>query len=306
MEKILFIIALFLSAFLAGTADAKVVVTIKPLHSLVAGVMGETGTPELLVTGNISPHDFQLKPSQMRAVQSADIVFYIDTSFETFLNRAFATLPAGVRKVAVTQKKGLAVFPLRRGGVWETHKHQTHIHETEEGHDNSNIDMHVWLDPQNAQKIVKFIAKELSAVYPKNKDIYRANAAALIDRLKALDGKLKQDLAGLQDKPFIVFHDAYQYFEKRYDLNGVGSITFEPDESPSTRRIKKIIEKTSQTKCVFREPYLSDKLVNTVIEGSNTKIGILDPEATSLDQGKDLYFIMMENLASSFKECLSS
>lgn len=305
-------LSLFISGHVMAAETKGVVATIKPLHSLVEGVMGETGTPELLITGNVSPHEFQLKPSQMRVLQSANVVFYIDDSFEAFLHDAFETLPAHVRKAAIAQKAGITLLSQRKGGAWEAHKHEAREHEAEEEHahhdehDSGHDDMHVWLDPVNAEKIVKFITKELSAVYPENKDIYKTNANALVKRLNSLDAKLKKDLAGLKDKPFIVFHDAYQYFERRYGLSGVGSITFEPDESPLPNRIKEVREKLQKTgaKCVFREPYFSGKLVDTVIEGGNAKSGTLDPEGTALESGKDLYVILMENLSDDLKKCL--
>ncbi len=295
----------------------SVVATIKPLHSLVAGVMGATGTPELLITGHGSPHEFQLKPSQVKALQSAAVLFYIDESFETFLRNAFEVLPAHVRKAPAAQKAGLTLLARRQGGVWEEQMHMAHEHGEEMGHNHDkqadhhrhdHDDMHVWLDPKNAEKIVTFITQELSAVYPENKDIYKVNARVLLDRLHELDTRLREELSGLSHKRFMVFHDAYHYFEKHYGLSPVGSLTFEPNEAPSPKRMKAVREKLEETKtlCVFREPYFSDKVITAVIEGSSAKIGTLDPEGTELTPGKDLYFTLMENLARNVKQCLSS
>lgn len=327
MKKKSTISVLLLSALLSFAATAAetrgVVVTIKPLHSLVAGVIGDTGEAELLVTGNASPHDFQFRPSKMRIMQEANVIFYIDDSFEIFLDRVFAILPAHVRRSGIVQKAGLTMLSQRTGGVWDAHQHEEHEaeeheteeHETEEAHHDDEheeqargqYNMHVWLDPENAKRIIKSISRELSIVYPENRDIYQENAHLLIEKTDALDAELKLTLSGLQDEPFIVFHDAYQYFERAYGLGGAGSITFEPDESPSPSRVREVREKLQQSdaKCIFREPQFSDRLIKTVTEGTNAKSGILDPLGAELTDGETLYFNMMRNLADNLKRCLS-
>jgi zinc transport system substrate-binding protein len=314
----LFAITLSLSSPALGVETEGVVVTIKPLHSLVSGVMGDTGDASLLLKGDTSPHDFQLKPSQIRAMNRANVVFYIGNSFETFLTGAFASLPAHVRKASMTQKAGLVMLSHRDGGAWEAHLHEEHDshddhnepgeHEGHghEEHENHADNMHVWLSPENASRMVTFIAKELSAIYPENGDVYAANAEAYIKQIDALDEELKLSLSGLKDKPFIVFHDAYQYYERAYDLSAVGSITLEPDEAPSPSRISEVKDKLLQTnaKCVFREPQFSDRLINTVIDGTNAKRGTLDPLGVDLDEGADSYFSLMRDLAKNLKQCL--
>lgn len=300
---------------LANAQEAEVSVSIKPLHSLVAGVMEGTGTPSLLVAGNESLHDFQLRPSQMRQLQKARVVFYVDDAFETFLNNAFGTLPASVHRSALAQKAGLTVLSHRKGGAWEVHEHHAHEHEQHhdhdahdhDEHDHQHEDLHVWLDIGNAQKMVRSIASELGFIYPQHKAIYEQNAQAMIARMTALDEEIKQQLAGVKDKPFIVFHDAYQYFERRYGLSAVGSITFEPEESPSPSRLTQMRKKLKETgaTCVFREPIFSDKLVLSITEGSNARTGTLDPEGAALEAGKDLYFLLMKNLAENIRKCLT-
>ena len=325
MKKILLFSLLSLALIIPFSASAEqtkgVVTTIKPLHSLVAGIMGETGAPELLVAGNVSPHEFQLKPSQMKVLQEANVVFYIDDSYETFLHDAFETLPAHVRKAAVAQKGGLTVLAHRKGGAWEaheykaheheaeeTHEHEEHAHHEEHHHDHGHDDMHVWLDPVNAEKIVKFITKELSAVYPENKVIYKANASLLVERLNALDAKLKQDLAGFGDKPFIVFHDAYQYFETRFGLRAAGSITLNPDVQPGARRIKELRARLQAggAVCVFAEPQFEPKLVATLIDGTNVRKGTLDPIGVALTPGPGAYEGLLRGLATDLRTCLGA
>ncbi len=304
-----------------ATETKGVVVTIKPLHSLVVGVIGGTGEAKLLLAGNTSPHDFQLKPSQMKIMYKASVIFYIDDNFETFLNRSFKTLPNHVRKIAVTQKADLTVLQYRQGGAWEAHQYE--IYEDEEKHSKENEhkeqshgehlhshdhhDMHVWLGPENVKKIIKAVTEELSAIYSENHDIYKANARKLIRRIDALDAELEIILSGVKDKPFVVFHDAYQYFERAYGLNGVGSITFDPNQPPSSNRIKAVREKLRQTEvnCVFHEPQFSDRLVKTVIQGTNAKNSTLDPLGSGLSDGENLYFNLLKNLAKNLEQCLS-
>jgi zinc transport system substrate-binding protein len=326
---LLFILSLFIPGHGQAAETGDVVVTIKPLHSLVSGVMGDTGSARLLVTGNASPHDFQLKPSQVKAMSHASAIFYIDDSFETFLHGVFETLPKSVRRSAMAKKAGLTVLFHRKGGAWDAHDHdghdehghkeehhhdghdehghkEEHHHDAHDDHHDKYDDMHVWLDPENARKIVKFIVRELSEVYPENRDAYKANAQEYIKKINALDVELKTSLKGLQNKAFVVFHDAYQYFERAYSLSGVGSITFIPGVSPPPSRIREVREKLRQTgaKCVFREPQFSDRLVNTVAEGTNARGGTLDPLGADLAAGEELYFSLMRNLASNLKQCL--
>ena len=293
----------------ATEIEAKsVIATIKPLHSLVAGVLGDTGKAELLLTDDASPHNLQLKPSQMRAMQEARIIFYIDDNFETFLAHIFEVLPDGVLKVPVAQRAGLTLLPYRKGGTWESHGHgvSNHHEHEEHYHAQSRYDMHIWLDPGNAPKMVALIADELIGLYPKYQDSYRANAQRLIKKIDSLNAELKAELFPIRDKPFIVFHDAYQYLENAYGLNGIGAITFEGSESLSPHRIKSVREKLHQTNaaCVFSEPQFSDRAIETVSEDFDIKIATLDPLGTELPADENLYFKLLENLAHSLKQCL--
>ena len=322
--------------------DSKsILVTIKPLHSLVSNVLGDTGKADLLITGADSPHDFNLKPSQVRNMYHADAIFYIDDDFETFLDRAFDSLPNQVKKVEVAEHADIKLLEYREGGAWDTHddhhddhghdNHEDehhdehghddhddeHHHDDEHGHDDHDDehddhmhgehDLHVWLAPKNAKKIVSYIAKELSELYPENSATYEENAKATIKKLDELDHELHESLHDVEDEPFIVFHDAYQYFEKAYHLNGVGSITLDPEQAPSPNHLSEVREKIQQTKakCVFREPQFSDRLVKTVTEGTNAKNGTLDPLGANLEPGATQYFLLMRNLATSLKNCLN-
>lgn len=345
---------LFAASSLASAAETKgVVVTIKPLHSLVQGVMGETGTADLIVDGYESPHGYQLKPSQVRNLQTANFVFYIGDGFERFLSKSLGTLPDHVRKISMEEKARLEVLENREGGGWEAHDHSAHAHEGEsddehekhadhddhdkhdkhghkddhddhekhadhKGHDhkdehdheahNDSDDHHFWLSPKNAVEMVKTVTKELSKVYPENKRTYKDNAKALIQQIETADQQISSDLKSVKDVPYIVFHDAYQYFEKHYKLTGVGSILLEPDDKPGIARLKEIRAKINETgaACIFREPQFSDKLVNTALEGTKAKAGTLDPIGAELKAGSGQYVTLLKELAANLKSCLGA
>ena len=303
------VIAALVSFVPVHNADAKdIVVTIKPLHSLVTGVVGNTAKTHLIVSGNQSPHGFKFKPSQMKLLNNAAVVFYIGDTFETFIEKAFDVIPSNVVKVPVAEKARLKMLPFREGGPWEEDKHEGHDHGHEGHNDEGSGDMHVWLDPNNAVKMIKAITRQLSKIYPENRDTYKTNARNYVNKIIAMDSELSAVLSSSKKTPFIVFHDAYQYFEKHYGLNGVGSITFDPHDFPSPKRLKEIRSKLNETSaaCVFSEPQFSDRLVRTVIKGTSAKTALIDPLGSNIKDGPNLYFELLSGMAVSFKRCLNS
>ncbi|MCR9212890.1 MAG: zinc ABC transporter substrate-binding protein [Proteobacteria bacterium] len=323
MKKLLLLVTafLFLTPLAHAAEDTKVVATIKPLHSLVQAVMGDTGTAGLLVDGNASPHGFALKPSQIRMTQNADILFLIDLHFEQFMENVLASAPS-VAAVSVVDEGNLTLLELREGGAWEDHGDHDHghgdkdhkEHSDHKGHsdhsdhaDHDEVDLHVWLNTANARDMVQTITKALGSQYPENRSVYKANARALIIKLEALETENQQKLSPYKDKAFIVLHDAYPYFEAENGLTAVGSITIEPDDPPSINRLKEIRQKITETNtvCVFREPQFDDRLVQTAIEGSDARQGTLDPIGANFEPGPDLYLKLMTSLADNFVDCMS-
>ena len=288
----------------AAEDSPAIVVSIKPLYALVAGVTQGITTPTLLVSGNQSPHDFQLTPSQMTALHHAKVVFYIDPSYETFLTNTLETLPDSVQQQPLSQSKNITLLPLRSGGVWEEDEHDHHDQHDAPLH--PEHDMHVWLDPDNAIAMTHAIAATLSHAYPAHQAHFERNATTQSERIHALDTRLKKQLEPFKNKSYIVFHDAYQYAEKHYQLQGVGSITFEPEESPSPARLLAIRDKIKQSGagCVFTEPFVSDKIIQTISEGIPLHHATLDPEATALAPDIQLYDTLMQQLADNLTTCL--
>jgi zinc transport system substrate-binding protein len=291
----------------ALAAEAPVVVaSIKPIHSLVAQVMKGVGEPALLVTGAASPHTYAMKPSDAKALRAAKLVFWIGPDLESFLDKPLKAAKAPA--VALIEAPDLALLDTREGGAWEAHDHG-HDHgdgHADGGHEEREPNTHLWLDPRNAKAMTAAIAGALSKADPANAPAYAANAAAAARDLDALDAELAAALAPVRAKPFVVFHDAYQYLEARYDLSAVGSITVSPDRTPSAKRLSAVRAKLKGlgAACVFSEPPFEPALVNTVIEGTGAKKGALDPEGALLEPGPDLYARLMRNNAKALADCL--
>jgi zinc transport system substrate-binding protein len=301
-------IVLFLILFLALPAiagkDFSVVTSIRPVHSLAAAVMEGAGQPELLIDEAQSPHGYQLRPLQMKILNSADIVFYVDEYFETFLGNALKALPRKVKKVALSETRGLKIYDLRGEGPWE--KPEYHQQGNSDEHHAIGKDYHLWLDPDNAALLAGKMAGELSRIDPVNSNIYRSNALEIKNKIKNLDRTIIKKLGPVSGKPYIVFHDAYQYFEKHYGLNGAGSITVDPHLPPPVRSLMMLRDriKSSEVKCVFYEPQFKARLVDTVIEGTAAKAARLDPLGTHIEKGPDLYIKMMRDIAEKMADCL--
>ncbi|HYF85194.1 zinc ABC transporter substrate-binding protein ZnuA [Azospirillum sp.] len=309
--------ALTAAAALPAHAEVpKVVVSIKPIHSLVASVMHGVGEPTLLVRGGASPHSYTMKPSDAKALSTADLVVWVGPELESFLEKPLKANAPKATRLTLMDLKGLTLLETREGGAWEAHDHghkggHDHKHD-HKGHDHAEeheeLNSHIWLDPANARAIVTATAEALAAKDPAGAEAYRTNADRTLQQLDALDAELKAALAPVKDKPFVVFHDAYQYFEARYDLSAVGSITVSPDRRPSAKRLSAIRAKIGGlgAACVFAEPQFEPALVQTVVEGTKAKTGVLDPEGTELPEGETLYPTLLRNLAASLRGCLGA
>ncbi|WP_045838198.1 zinc ABC transporter substrate-binding protein [Hyphomicrobium sp. 99] len=301
-------------AKISGAAAAetpKVVVTIKPIHSLVSRIMDGVGEPQLIVEGSASPHTFTLKPSTARAIHDADVFVRVSDQLEPFTRKIVTSLPSNVTVLTLAGADGVTLLDQRQGGTFEKHEHG---HEEAAGkaedhddHDEDGKDGHIWLDPQNAKAIVTDVAKTLEARYPEHADKIKANTAALISDLDALDNQLTTELKASTGKPFIVFHDATQYFEHHFGQKAAGSITVSPDVPPSAKRLTEVRRKLSSlgAVCVFTEPNFQPNLVAAVTEGTHARSGTIDAEGQMLTPGPGLYFDLMRGVAHSISNCLN-
>ena len=297
--------------FQAGVAHAeapKVVVSIKPIHSLVASIMQGVGEPSLIVEGAASPHTYSMKPSNAAALQDADIIFWVGHGLEAFLEKPLESLGGDSKVVELDDAPGLTKLKFREGGAFEAHDDGDEDENHADHHDEGEFDMHLWLDPMNAKAMATEIEVTLEKIDPGNVARYRSNLEALKARLDTLDTSLAAKIAPIKDKPFIVFHDAYQYFEHRYGVKVAGSITVSPETMPGAERLSQIHDKikTLGATCVFSEPQFEPKLVNVVLEGTPAKSGTLDPEAATLEAGPELYFQLMDGIGASLADCLGA
>ncbi|MET3601924.1 zinc ABC transporter substrate-binding protein [Martelella mangrovi] len=327
--KMLLLTTAVVSAAGAAMADdsLKVVTSIKPLYALTTALTAGTETETtLLVKGAASPHTYSMTPSEARALQNADVVFWIGPALEHFLEKPLDALGGNATLVELEDAPGVETLAPREGGAFEAHDHdheghdhdgEDHAHHDEDEHDDheahaedghhhdGEVDPHMWLDPLNAKAFAATMAETLAASDPANAEIYADNAEKLEDRLDGLTADIQTQIDSVSAKPYVVFHDAYHYFGHRFGVEAAGSITVNPEAPPSAQRIREIHDKLTNlgAACVFSEPQFPPKIINTVIEGTDARTGVLDPLGAGLEDGPDLYFVLLENLASNLTDC---
>ena len=302
------LLALFFSpAGKAAESPVRVVASIAPIHSLASAVMEGVASPSLLVKAGASPHSVMMKPSQMRQLQSADLVLWVGENLEGYLPRVLSSLPESTAVMSMMDLPGLNRLPARQGGNWQGHDHD-HDHDHHEvgyGHHGA-YDAHIWLDPNNAMRIVSALVARLSQIDAQNATRYQANGERVLARLAQLDDALLAMLKSLKAKPYVVFHDAYHYLEDRYGLNPVAAVSIDPERKPSAKRLREIrrLLKDEAVVCVFSEPQYSHAVVAAVTDGMEVKIGELDPMGQGLAVDAQMYFSLMEQLAKQLQSCL--
>ena len=302
MRAMLLIGMLLLSA--TALAEPKVVVSLKPVHSLIAGVMAGVGEPTLLLPTGADPHSHALRPSQARSLASADVVFWVGTSLERYLQRPLSNIATTAHVVTLLNNPELRTLPARRSGIWEPHGR----HERRKvGGADDEFDPHIWLDPRNAQAMVRQAITVLRQVDPAHKGEYQRNGDLLLDDLSELEGDLHRLLAPVRTLPYLVLHDAYQYFEARFRTHGVGAIAMAPDRKPGARRISTIRKRlrTGKVRCLFQETEFKSNIVATLTEGLDVRIATLDPIGRQMRPGPDAYRKILRQLAGTLENCLS-
>ncbi len=316
---ILSILSLFI-IFSPAKADIKVVASIKPIHSLASYLMDGVGKPDLIVDGYASPHGFAMKPSHAKMLQNADLIFWVGEDLESFLEKPLKSIAKKAEKIELMEIKGLKKLEFRERNIFEGHddhghdehkkedEHKEHGHK-EDKHDDHHEhahgehDPHIWLDPMNAKVILKEMAEHLIENDQENASTYKANLKKALKDLDKLTKKVKSELN--KDFKSIVFHDAYQYFEKRFDVNVLGAFTVNTDVLPGAEQLSEIREIIEHDKvsCVFSEPQFNPDIINAVAKDMNIKTGVLDPLGATLTPGKTLYFDLISNMSKSFKSC---
>ena len=302
-----------LTFFTPVNAEVKVVTSIKPLHSLASYLMDGVGKPDLIVDGYASPHGFSMKPSHAKMLQNADLIFWVGEDLENFLEKPLNSIAKKAEKIELMDIKGLNVLSFRERNIFDEHDdhddHEGHTkkkkdeHDDHEGHGHGEYDPHIWLDPINAKVILKEMTEHLIENDSKNASTYKSNLDKALKDIDKLTMNVMTELN--QSVSSIVFHDAYQYFEKRFNVNILGAFTVNTDVMPGAEQLAEIREIIEHDKvsCVFSEPQFNPDIIKAVAKDMNIKTGVIDPLGATLDPGKDLYFDLINNMSSSFKGC---
>ena len=315
--SIILLILSFLTSFTSANAEIKVVASIKPIHSLASYLMDGVAKPDLIVDGYASPHGFAMKPSHAKMLQNADIVFWVGEDLENFLEKPLNSIATKAEKIEFMDLKGLVKLKFRERNIFDDHddhdhdehakkedEHDDHDdHDGHEGHNHGEFDPHIWLDPINAKVILFEMSKHLIENDPKNEVAYRANLSKAYKEIDKLTANVSSELTN--SVASIVFHDAYQYFEKRFDVNILGAFTVNTDVMPGAEQLAEIREIIEHDKvaCVFSEPQFNPDIIKAVAKDMNIKTGVVDPLGATLNPGKNLYFDLIKNMSSSFKGC---
>ena len=340
LKKLPFILSIlsFLTLFTSANAEIKVVASIKPIHSLASYLMEGVGTPNLIVDGYASPHGFAMKPSHAKMLQEADLIFWVGEGLENFLEKPLKSIAKKAEKIELLEIKGLKKLKFREKNIFDEHddhghkedKHDDHGHDDDghkeddhddhdhdkdghkeddhddhghEGHAHGEYDPHIWLDPINAKVILNEMVEHLIENDEKNASIYKSNLDKALKDIDKLISDIKSELN--KEISFIVFHDAYQYFEARFNVSVLGAFTVNTDVMPGAEQLSEIREIIEHDKvsCIFSEPQFNPDIINAVAKDMSIKTGVLDPLGATLNPGKDLYFDLIRNISSSFKGC---
>jgi len=305
VSRLFSVFVAFVGSFLligSAQAEVKVLTSIKPLQLIAAAVQDGVAIPEVLLPPGASPHNYALRPSDVRKVQSVDLLYWIGPDMEGFLPRVLngRTLPS----VAVQDLPGMK---LRRFAE-DSHSHAEEADEHDHDHRPGSLDAHLWLSPVNARVIADKMATDLSAADPANAERYQSNAKAFDARLDALDARLKQRLASVEGKPYFVFHEAFDYFEDAYGLKHTGVFSVAAEVQPGAQHVaamRKRLQEVGKT-CVFSEPPLRPRLAETLVAGLPVKLAELDALGGYTPATAQGYEQVLEKLGNDLAGCLES
>ena len=324
-KSIIFVLSILFSSFSAHadvSTDIKVVTTIKPLHSLISRIMETRGEPQLIIEGTNNPHTFVFKPSHAKMIEEADIVFWIGEDLEAFMEKPLNSLAKDTKKIAFMDSESIEKIEFREKNIFDDHdghedEHEGHEdddhghkdddhdddHKDAHAHAHGEFDPHIWLDPENAKEMVKIIRDELIKIDPEGQRQYSVNTAGATLELDNLINSVEKELS--KDISYIVFHDAYQYFENRFGVIPAGALTLNPDVLPGAKQIADIQDVINDKgiKCIFSEPQYNPKIIETLGNDMNVSTGVMDPLGAFIDAGPTMYVELINGIANSIKEC---
>ena len=337
IKKSIFIILVSFFFSFSAKAEVNVVTTIKPLHSLVSSVMKGVGEPSLIIEGTNNPHTFVFKPSHAEMIENADIIFWIGEDLEAFMEKPLDSLAKNAKTIAFMDLASIEKLKFREQNIFDDHDdhghkdddhdghddehdghddHDDHGHKDDEhdvhdddhaghhdGHNHGEFDAHIWLDPANAKEMVLEISHELSELDPSNKSKYEDNSSKTIAALDTLIEEVDNSLS--KDISYIVFHDAYQYFETRFGVKSAGALTLNPDVLPGAKQIADIQDLINDKgiKCIFSEPQYNPKIIETLGNDMNISTGVMDPLGANIEAGPSMYSELINEIANSIKNC---
>ena len=282
----------------------NIVVSIKPFYNLVAAVTKNSCHLTLLVRGNASPHEYTLKPSDLRLLSQANIIFWGGENLEPFLVKVINKSKNSAKNpkiINLSTIPHLKLLQIRNSKNWQPHAHCTHNPNAKD-----NFDPHFWLSIHNATTMVQSIVASLSETDPINALLYQANAKDFLQQLQKMDTNLKSQLSSVQNHNYLVFHDAYQYFETNYPLSPMGALTLHPEIPPSIKHLQKIKQLMLHEKiyCLFSEPQFQPAFITTLLKNTPVKHDVLEPIGNDADLGKDGYLVLMQKIANNMSNCL--
>ncbi|MEH8158878.1 zinc ABC transporter substrate-binding protein ZnuA [Aeromonas veronii] len=307
------IIALF-TALLAVSLPVRaieVLTTIKPLGFIAAAITDGVSEPKVLLPTGASPHDFSLRPSDIRNINSAGLVVWVGPELEGFMAKPLANHP---HALALTQVEGMPLFNYATQDSHDSHDHDDHDHaahehgdhdEGHEGHHHEGVDPHIWLGPTQAKVIAKAIASELGKLDPANQARYDANLAAFDTKVDAKDKVIAGQMKAVNEKGYFVFHEAYGYWERHYGMSSKGHFTVSPERRPGAKTlvdIRKALEE-KQASCIYAEPQFSPAVIESVARNTGAKVLLLDEVGELVPLGPDGYPQFMQQLADAFAQC---
>lgn len=292
---------------LPAAAKVPVVVTdIPAIGALVQQVLGDLGSPVVLMDQGSDPHHYQMRPSQAAALQDADLLVWIGPELAPWLDRSADGMAAG---------KSLRLLDLpqtqrREYAGDDDHDEAEHDH-AEDDHDDhhSGTDPHAWLDPVNGQYWLGQIAEVLAEKDADNAAAYRTNALKAAAAIAELDVQLQAQLEPAKGKRFIVLHDAYGYFTQHFGLEAAIPVSLGDASTPSAARLKQVQAqiRDSGATCAFPEVNHDPKLLAVVVEGLETRQGTaLNPEGSSYGEGGELYAAILRGIGDALSECLTA
>ncbi|EEY98601.1 zinc ABC transporter-binding protein ZnuA [Vibrio sp. RC586] len=281
-------------ALFAKTASAiEVLTSIKPIQMITYELMLGTGTPDVLLPSGASPHDYALRPSDVKRIQQADLVIWFGQDLEPFMSKLLADRQS---TLTLSQIPNLALHEYSEEGE---HDHN--------GHHHGSHDPHFWLGVEQAGQVASAITERLIALDEANQQQYQDNLVRFLATLAEQDNVIGEKLKPVTTVPYYVFHDAYGYFERNFSLNNLGHFTVSPERKPGAKTLITIKQtlNSQAVKCVFAEPQFEPAIIESVVRGTSAKIGTLDPLGSAIEVKSGSYFLFLNQLADSYNACLS-